>query len=325
MISNTDDSNTENSNRSPYAVLTIDGLLRKNEELVTSLLFESGADGVSEDLPFIQKSLRYDPEVIETADVVLKAYFTRPPAESERLKLEIALKNIEASIRVSMALEEHRDWLEEWKKGFIPFLFAEPFWVVPKWCDAPDGIKKEHIVLMDPGMAFGTGTHETTRLAARLIVEKLNSGGIAGSIGHLLDVGTGTGILALIAERLGVQKAMGLDIDPEARRTARENLTLNQSKKTVIDDRSIQDVSKACLREQIFFDLTIANIIDGVLLQLAQDLEATVRPGGGLILSGILQDREADFHRKFANLTGLTLVKKIAEGEWCASLWKKES
>lgn len=311
----------------PFAIGLVKNLSRALEDEVTALLFEYGAEGVSEDLPFIQKDLRYDPEVVETADVTLKAYFSDPLPESKRLELETALRTMESRVQFSMTLEEHRDWLEEWKKGFVPFLFADPFWVVPKWCEAPGEIAKSHILWMDPGMAFGTGTHETTRLAASLIVPwmKQQSSGPDKNLSHVrvLDVGTGTGILALITERMGAGFAMGLDIDPEARRTARENLELNASTKTVIDDRDLSDVAKECLEKQEAFDLTIANIIDGVLIVLAKDLAATVKAGGTLILSGILTDRENEFHREFAQLTGLVEQRRVREGEWCASIWKK--
>ena len=310
------------SSAKPFAIGLVKNLSRAFEDEVTALLFEYGAEGVSEDLPFVQKDLRYDPEVVETADVTLKAYFTDPLSESKRLELEAVLRGVEPRVLFSMTLEEHRDWLEEWKKGFVPFRFAEPFWVVPKWCEVPAGIAAPHVLWMDPGMAFGTGTHETTRLAASLIVPWMTSVGKTKNA-RVLDVGTGTGILALITERMGAAHAMGLDIDPEARRTARENLELNSSTGTVIDDRDISEVAAECRAKGEAFDLTIANIIDGVLLVLGKDLAATVKPGGTMILSGILTDREDQFHRDFASLTGLEEQRRVREGEWCASIWRK--
>jgi ribosomal protein L11 methyltransferase len=311
----------------PYAVGLVKNLSREHEDAVTAILFEFGAEGVSEELPFVQNDLRYDPEVVDTRDVVLKAYFSDPLSEAVRFELETALREVESRVQFSMTLEEHRDWLEEWKKGFVPFLFAEPFWVVPKWCSAPQHVAKTHVIWMDPGMAFGTGTHETTRLAASLIVPWMNEQrqrhGQELTRIRVLDVGTGTGILALITERMGAGFAMGLDIDSEARRTARENLQLNLSTKTKIDDRDLSDIAKLSLIPSEAFDLTIANIIDGVLLALAPDLAATVRPGGTLILSGILTDREDPFHHAFAKATGLSEQRRVREGEWCASIWVK--
>jgi ribosomal protein L11 methyltransferase len=304
---------------SPYAVAVVKNLDRNQEDEATAILFEFGAEGVSEDLPFVQRDLRYDPELVAAKEMVLKAYFSQPPSEETRFALEAELRRLNSSVVFSLTLEAHRDWLEEWKKGFVPFKFADPFWVVPKWCKPPESLSENHILWMDPGMAFGTGTHETTQLAAALTVEWMAKRASA----KVLDVGTGTGILALITERMGAQVAVGLDIDPEARRTARENLELNKSKKTIIDDRDISEVAQECLLKKTFYDLTIANIIDGVLLVLAADLAATVSPRGTMILSGILTDREEEFHREFALKTGLEEQRRIRQGEWCASIWYK--
>lgn len=322
--------NTSVENSIPqFAVALVQKLSRSLEDEVTAVLFGAGAEGVSEDLPFVQRDLRYDPEIVESAEVTLKAYFTKLPSETERLALETELRALAPEIRFSMTLENHRDWLEEWKKGFVPFLFAAPFWIVPKWCEVPKEVAAtpKNVLLMDPGMAFGTGTHETTKLAAGLIVEWMNreGAGLRARDGgaRVLDVGTGTGVLALITERMGAFSAVGLDIDPEARRTARENLELNKALATKIDDRDISDVARACRSSGDFYDLVIANIIDGVLLVLAEDLAATVKPGGTLVLSGILTDRENEFHRDFHAKTGLVEKKRVRMNEWCASVWHK--
>lgn len=308
----------------PFAVAIIKNLERNQEDEATAILFEFGAEGVSEDLPFVQPDLRYDPELVAATEMVLKAYFSSPPSEATRFALEAELRRLNSEVILSVALEAHRDWLEEWKKGFVPFKFADPFWVVPKWCQSPEDLSETHTLWMDPGMAFGTGTHETTQLAAALTVEWMEKRIAKGDSGvKVLDVGTGTGILALITERLGAEVAMGLDIDPEARRTARENLELNKSKKTLIDDRDLSAVAKECIAKKSFYDLTIANIIDGVLLVLGADLAATVGPRGTMILSGILTDREDEFHREFASRTGLEEQRRIRRGEWCASIWYK--
>lgn len=313
-----------NLSASPFAVAIVKNLDRDQEDEATAILFEFGAEGVSEDLPFVQRDLRYDPELVAATEMILKAYFSNPPSEETRFALDAELRRLNSKVVLNVTLEAHRDWLEEWKKGFVPFQFADPFWVVPKWCQPPEGLSIGHTLWMDPGMAFGTGTHETTQLAAALTVEWMGKKIAAReSDVKVLDVGTGTGILALITERLGAEVAVGLDIDPEARRTARENLELNNAKKTLIDDRDISDVAKECIAEETFYDLTIANIIDGVLLVLATDLAATVKPRGTMILSGILTDREDEFHREFAAKTGLEEQRRIRRGEWCASIWYK--
>jgi ribosomal protein L11 methyltransferase len=296
-----------------YAVLRISHLPRSLEDVATALLFGAGADGVAEDLRFVQRDLRYDPEVVESADLDLKAYFAVPPSEAARWRVEAEIRNLADSAQISYVVENSRDWLEEWKKGFQAFLFADPFWVVPRWLPVPSEAREA--LLIEPGMAFGTGTHETTRLAARAIVAA--RGWMPGA--RVLDVGCGTAILALIAERLGAREAVGLDIDPEARRTARENLQLNQARRTRIDDEALSEhVVKVDA-----YDFVVANIIDGVLLVLAPDLVRSVVQGGHLLLSGILMDREEEFHREFAARTGFTELSRTREGEWVCSMWRR--
>lgn len=305
------------SAQNSFAILSVSNLARSSEDEFVGLFFAHGAEGVSEDLPFFQKDLRYDPEVRETERMTLNVYFTAIPTEQEQLEWVERVRKMAPEAQVSFRVEAARDWLEEWKKGFKAFAFAEPFWVVPRWLEVPAHLHAhpEHVLLMEPGMAFGTGTHETTRLAAGLVVKSMQPGW------RVLDVGTGTGILALICERLGGKEAIGNDIDPEARRTARENLELNRAKKTAIDDRDLASIAATVGANP--FDLVIANIIDGVLLTLAHDLARALKPGGTLVLSGILTDREESFHKEFARVSGCKELSRVREGEWCASLWKK--
>lgn len=295
-----------------YFRLKVMGLARADEDAFTDACFEIGAAGVAEDLKFEQKDLRYDPAVVETPVLDLNVYFTETPDESALLKLQSRFP----SVRIETSKEENKDWLAEWKKGFTPFRFAGDFWVIPSWLTPPPEAPKDtklHIYV-EPGMAFGTGTHETTRLAAGLLIEEL----ARGSRGSLLDVGTGTGILALIAHRLNVPRVVGIDIDPEARRTARENLERNEARAIEVPDIGIESVTET-------FDIVVANIIDGVLTVLRHDLARCLKPGGRMILSGILIDREDEFYKGFTGDTGLEILKTTREGEWSAALLEKKS
>jgi ribosomal protein L11 methyltransferase len=293
-----------------YFQLKVLGLARKEEDAFTNACFELGAAGVSEDLKFVQKDLRYDPDVVETPTLDMSVYFTEAPGEGAVLQLQSHYPQA----RFEMTAEENKDWLEEWKKGFKPFLFAHPFWVIPAWLTPPAEAPQDknlHIYV-EPGMAFGTGTHETTRLAAQLIIEELPRS----KPQSVLDVGTGTGILALIALRMGVPKNVGIDIDPEARRTARENLERNHATEIEIPDKNLEDITDT-------YDLVIANIIDGVLTTLRHDLTRVLKPKGKLVLSGVLMDREAEFYETFVKDTGLRVIKKISEGEWSGALLER--
>jgi ribosomal protein L11 methyltransferase len=295
-----------------YFRLVAAGIRRHDEDEFTQACFDVGADGVAEDLKFVQKDLRYDPDVVETPLLDVNVYFAKAPDEDLLLKLEARFPGV----RFEMHNEENKDWLAEWKKGFKAFPFAGPFWVIPAWlkppAEAPYDTTKH--IYVEPGMAFGTGTHETTRLAASLVIEET----LRSKPQSLLDVGTGTGILALIAYRLGVPHNVGIDIDPEARRTARENLERNHATAIQIPDENLEDVRE-------IFDLVIANIIDGVLTVLRHDLVRVLKPGCRMVVSGVLMDREAEFYAGFTADTGLRVIKKISEGEWSAAILEKKA
>jgi ribosomal protein L11 methyltransferase len=304
---------------SSYTQLRAEGLQRKNEDDFTQACFELGASGVSEDLKFVQKDLRYDPDVVETPHMDLVVYFTEENGllgAEQRGRIVESLRARFPEARFELTSEENKDWLAEWKKGFKPFRFAGPFWVIPSWLTAPPEAPQDtsRHIYVEPGMAFGTGTHETTRLAAGLLISEIEKG----KPQSLIDVGTGTGILALIAYRLGVQKLVGLDIDPEARRTARENLERNNATQITIAEYQIDN-------ESAVYDVVVANIIDGVLLTLRHDLTRALKPGGKMVLSGILIDREAEFYREFTADTGLNLLTKTTEGEWSAAVLQKKA
>lgn len=299
---------SDHTNR--YFRLRVSGLKRAHEDEFTQACFESGAEGVSEDLKFVQQDLRYDPDVVETPYLDVNVFYSQAPSEQSLLALQAQFPEV----KLEVFNEENKDWLAEWKKGFKPFLFSTPFWVVPAWCEPPPEAPKDpkYIIFVEPGMAFGTGTHETTRLAASLIIAELSKK----PAGSLIDVGTGTGILALIAHREGVKRVIGIDNDPEACRTGRENLERNHESEIEIPDAGIEDIKES-------FDIVVANIIDGVLTLLSQDLNRVLKPGGRMILSGVLMDRESEFYENFTLKTGLKLIKKISEGEWSAALLEK--
>lgn len=294
--------------------ILVSELSRKNEDEFTQLCFELGAEGVAEDLEFSQADLQYDPDVIETDSFHVNVYFSTHPGEPVLMRLEAEMRIRFPEARYEFFSEENKDWLAEWKKGFKPFRFSGPFWIIPSWLNPPEDAPKEskYLIYVEPGMAFGTGSHETTRLAAGHIIDEIQRR----PPHSMIDVGTGTGILALVGHRMGVETLVGIDNDPEARRTARENLERNGAQAIAIPDRNIEDI-------QDTYDLVVANIIDGVLMNLREHLVRILKPGGRMILSGVLMERESEFYADFTKETGLKLLKKTSEGEWSAALLEK--
>jgi ribosomal protein L11 methyltransferase len=155
-------------------------------------------------------------------------------------------------------------------------------------------------------MAFGTGTHETTQVVAQLLQnESQNS-----AHESVLDVGTGSGILAVLAHHLGFETVNGNDNDPECLRVAQENVIINKAESSVnILQDDISEISDS-------YDIVIANIIDGVLIQIQKDLVRCLKPGGRLIVSGILRERWPLFKEKFILNSRLHVKEVIEKGDW---------
>ncbi len=295
-----------------YCRLLARGLRRSHEEPFTEFCFDHGAQGVAEDLAFTQPEITFDPTVVETGRFDMNVYFASHPGEEFLLQLRSRFPEAD----VSVAVEANQDWMENWKKGFEPFLFVDPFWIVPSWREAPPEAKQ--VLFVDPGMAFGTGTHETTRLAARLIVSAWpRIAAESGAAPFALDVGTGTGVLALVARKLGAGRVMALDIDPEARRVARENVALNSADAVEVPETQLHELP-ASLNGA--FDLVVANIIDGALLALREDLFRVLKPGGALVLSGILTEREGPFLEGFLAGRPERNRRRMTMGEWSSFL-----
>lgn len=289
-----------------YFILSVANLTAEEAELFAASAFEAGAMGTEEALEFTQMSREYEPVTVEKERTQLKIYFEgRPsPAWIEEMKA------LYPQADFILLGEENRDWLAEWKKGFQPFRLAGETWVVPSWCEPPVEAKK--IIRIDPGMAFGTGTHETTRLAAGFLADYARGA-------TLLDVGTGTGILAMQAELLGFGRVTGNDVDAEARRVARENLALNETRHIEIVDVGLSQIAQG---EAAQYDWVVANIIDGVLVKLQNDLKKCVKPQGHLLLTGILNERDSLFCQEFS-FEGFTVVERRALGEWGGYLLKR--
>ena len=169
---------------------------------------------------------------------------------------------------------EDQDWERAWMDDFKPMRFGERLWIVPSWHDAPDGDAVN--ILLDPGLAFGTGTHPTTRLC----LEWLDSHEIAGK--RVIDYGCGSGILALAAALLGAESVIGVDNDPQALVATLDNASRNGVNIQVY-------LPKEAPQEPV--EVLVANILAGPLIEMAGRLSALVLPGGEIALSGILPEQ----------------------------------
>ena len=287
-----------------YYRVRLSNIPRMIEEDVTTFCFEHKALGLSEVLSFTQPDLTYDPSLLPRQQLEFDVFFETQPAQ----EFYDGIKGINSMIQAFSQEEETKDWLAEWKKGFVPFKLVGSVWVVPSWLEKP--VEAEHQILIDPGMAFGTGTHATTKMASYFVhkVAQENKSEIPNWT--LLDVGTGTAILAVLAEICGFGLITGIEIDPEARRKARENIELNTTKNIDIPESQLDEIRDT-------YDVVVANIIDGVLIKLRKDLIRVVKPGGHLFLTGILQERDDLFFNKFIEASPeLKVIRRIQKDEW---------
>lgn len=273
------------------------------EDVITTHSFETGASGVTEALVFTQPDLTYDPRLVNVSTHDLDVFFSETPGN----EFFEGLRNINSMIQSQIFEEENKDWLEEWKKGFKPFRLVGDYWVIPSWLTPPEECK--HAIYIDPGMAFGTGTHATTQMMAFFIHKLLLQHKSAVADWALLDVGTGTAILAMLAQMGGMGLVAGIEIDPEARRVARENVKINKLEQIDIPETQLEDI-----HEQ--YDVVVANIIDGVLINLKQDLMRVLKPGGHMLLTGILEERDNHFFEKFIDNSGLKVIRRLEKDEW---------
>lgn len=256
----------------------------------SGLLFELGAEGVEErDETTLAKSAA-------AGKVTLVAAF------ASRADADEALAQLDASLGARYEEVVGDAWRDAWKEHYKPYAIAEGVVVRPPW-EPYDAKAGEKVLELEPGRAFGTGLHETTRLVARAI--KAHQAELEGQV--VLDVGCGSGILALVALALGAARAVAIDNDPEAIDVTRENAARNGFTERV--DASTTDVAALAATAP----LVLANIEARILIPMAKDLVARVAPGGLLLLSGILVPQQDDVRAAYLDLE---LLEAPALGEW---------
>ena len=289
-------------------------------EIISDLLMRLGAAGTQildrADLPDPNKPTAnwelMDQSVIDAMpeDVQVKAWFDEDALNrvmgslQEQLSLLKTQNEGLGTLALSLQGVKEEDWAENWKQYYKPFRLGEHMVVKPTW-ESWDMQEGDLMIEIDPGMAFGTGTHETTAMCVGLI-EKYYQGGA------LLDVGTGSGILAIAAARLGAKGIVAVDIDPDAVRVARENVAHN-GLTGAIDVREgdlLQGLSQR-------FQFAVANILAPVICMLAAPLKAHLLPGGRFVCSGIIAEAEGDVNDALL-AAGYQIDEIQHKGDWVA-------
>ena len=253
---------------------------------------------------------------VETQTSIVSVYFSEKWLLSREVREEISaglkrIKNCGLKIgagKTKIARVRREDWAESWKRHFKPIEIGGALLVKPSWSKLR-GRKNQAVVVLDPGLSFGTGQHPTTEFCLREIVRCRKSG----MPQLFLDIGTGSGILAISAAKLGYKLVRAFDFDPEAVRVAQANARANNVHNKVQIKRG--DVAKLPEKPKEQFDLVCANLISNLLMAERSKIAAQLKSGGTLVLAGILKAEFMEVQRGFESL-GLKLVSARSKREW---------
>ncbi len=287
-------------------------------DLIADAFYNLDAKGVVVDDPFLEPEESWAPDAVpRPATPAVTGYLPADDRlESRRHCLEQSLARLAGkhgftySIRYQAIDEE--DWAESWKAFFWPQKITPRIVVKPTWRDyQPE--PEQLIIEIDPGMAFGTGTHPTTALCVQLLEKYLGEGR------SVLDVGTGSGILLVAAAKLGAGRMTGIDLDPMAVDVARKNISQNNIAPDAVElicGDLLDKVSRT-------FDMVAANILAEVIVKLLDDVVRVIRPGGLFICSGIIQAFQMGVAEKMA-ACGFDILDTRKEGEWVALVGRRK-
>jgi len=194
---------------------------------------------------------------------------------------------------------EDREWLNEWKRDTTPKQYGDRLWVYP-W-DSPQDDETQTIVYLEPGLAFGTGDHPTTAMCLSWLDQ--NIGQEHGDSSRVMDYGCGSGLLAIAALKLGAESAVGVDIDEQAL-----TATLNNAEQNNVGDRiELRNIDDPKTASDETYDIVLANILSGILIELSSTLTGLTRPGGHLVLTGILAEQADDVIAAYADTVSLSI------------------
>lgn len=285
----------------------------KNE--IINAFYEFGVSGVKIDEPMDRNSLDYykNEKDFLVNELAVTAYF---PKNTYSARREIIIKERFEELfgdrddlvyNISFYDLADEDYVDNWKKYVFTTKISERFVVKPTWRDYEKN-SDELVIELDPGRAFGTGTHPTTYLCIRLMEKYIENSHT------VIDVGTGSGILMVAANKLGAKEIWGVDIDPDACEVAKENLILNG-----ITDENTKVLVGNLLNvvENKTFDVVVANILADVILMLLKDISKVIKKDGILILSGIIEDKK-NLVINACEKEGLELVEVQEDKEWVA-------
>ncbi|MDE7422922.1 MAG: 50S ribosomal protein L11 methyltransferase [Lachnospiraceae bacterium] len=302
-------------------------------DLISNLFDELGLEGIQieDNIPLSEedkKAMYIDilPELPEDdGTAVVSSYFEPGSFDVEDLiqKIQDGLEEIAIFTNIGegtiqLGDTDDKDWINNWKEFFKPFRVADDIVIKPTWEELEATSENDIIIEIDPGTAFGTGSHETTKLCIQGLRKYITP------TTELLDVGCGSGILSIIGLKLGAKHALGTDIDPNALTATLENIEVNQIKKeqfsvfagNIIEDKNLQ--KEVGMKK---YDIVVANILADVIIPLSGMIQQHMKEDGVFISSGIINmKREEVKEALLAN--GFTIIETIEMGDWVSFVAK---
>lgn len=295
------------------------------EDLISSMFDEIGIEGVEieDNIPLTDKETKgmfidILPELPPDEGKARMSFYLEEDADAASIlrQVEKGLDELAMFVdlgerRIEASETEDKDWINNWKQYFHQF-YIDDILVIPSWEDVKTEDEDRTVLHIDPGTAFGTGMHETTQLCIRQLRKHVTSGT------KLLDVGTGSGILAILSLMFGAEHAVGTDLDPCAAEAVEQNCLANGIEPerfemmigNIITDKNVQDkVGYEC------YDIVVANILADVLVPLTPVILHQLKKGGIYITSGIIDDRE-DTVVEAVKAAGLNVLEVTYQGEW---------
>lgn len=297
-------------------------------EPVTNILHEAGSSGVViEDTMDLQKDwptkfgeiYELDASDYPVEGVNVKAYLPVNSFLGEAVEeVKQAINNLllhdidlgHNTITISEVNEE--EWATAWKKYYKPIRLTDHITITPTWEDYHASDQNERVIELDPGMAFGTGTHPTTVLCIQAL-EK-----VMPSVAKVLDVGTGSGVLSIAAAKLGAKKVMAVDLDDVAVQSARLNVKLNkvQDRVTLKQNNLVDNLTES-------YDLIVANLLAEIVIRLSDDAFKLLNPNGYLISSGIINNKKDDVKIALEQ-SGYSIIETMEKEDWIAFIAQKK-
>ena len=270
-------------------------VLETHSQLVEALeawLFERGALAVTLEDNANEPLLEPGPgETPLWQNVVLTALFTSD-VDLSSIRAVLPRTLLAENSKSELSRLQDREWTRVWMDDFAPIQMGPRLWVCPSWAEPPDEALVN--VMLDPGLAFGTGTHATTAMCLGALDAAMNGGE------SVVDFGCGSGILAIAALKLGASKALGVDNDPQALAASRDNAARNKISADQFDAVMPEDGRLSAWSNVA--NVVVANILAGPLLSLAQELIQLMAPGGRLLLTGVLEEQAAQLIEHYAHV-----------------------